>query len=100
MDPTDTSVARIGAAGDESVADHAIDSPDHGRWLDRDHPRQVGLAHAIPRPQEQEHGPLTDGHAGRSYLLRELMSDRTCDPIDEIAEAVLDHELTRGGGVA
>jgi hypothetical protein len=34
------------------------------------------------------------------YLLRELMGDRTCDPIDEIAEAVLDHELTRSGGVA
>ena len=44
------SVARIGDPGDESVADHAIDGSDHGRWLDRDQPRQVGLAHAIPRP--------------------------------------------------
>lgn len=100
MDPTDASIARIGDAGDESVADHTIDGPDHGRWLDRHHSRQVGLAHAIPRPQEQEHRPLTDGHAGRSYLLRELMSDRSCDPIDEIAEAVLNHELTGRGGVA
>jgi len=61
MDPTDASVGGIGDTGDESTADHAIDRADYGRWLDRDHSRQVGLAHAIPPPQEQVAGPGRGG---------------------------------------
>jgi len=97
VDPAQASVIRIRGTGNEFVAHHPVDGPDHGRRLDRHHPRDLRLRHSVTCPQEQEHRPLTDGDARRSDPLGELVGYQPGHPVHEIAQAVLDHERPRLG---
>jgi hypothetical protein len=47
--------------------------------------------------KEHQHGPLTDADARWPQLLAELMGHGACHAIDEVAEALLDHEVLAVG---
>src|SRR5919106_562164 len=103
VDAGDSPVDSIGGAGDEPIADHAVDGPHHRGRLDRHDPRQLRLAQAVARPEEQENRPLTNADADRPELLRQVMGHRAGQPVHQVAQALLDGERLRvrwGGVVA
>ena len=88
-------VVRVRRAGHEAVALHAVDRAHHRRLLDRDPSGELRLGHAVVAPQVHEYRPLADADVERPQLLAEPIRERPRRPVDEVAEALLDHEGPR-----